>query len=127
MIKEGFDKLFSLKEGIESKTPVWGDWIQTGYAWAPYIITSDPITTSYDSWQEWYTQAIQTRRDIRTRYATRIINNSYYGTLTVNPCNEIFLGGEDMCYNSTFTFTMDRWGVEKDSLGITKYLKKFDF
>lgn len=122
MIKEGFDKLFCLKKGVKPKTPFWGEsMVDNGYRWSPFItISLDPVTTS-NSWRE-----IVVGRSIMTRYANRIIDNSYYGSLTINPCNEIVLGGEDMYHNTSLTFTMGRW-VEKDSLEITKHLKKFDF
>lgn len=47
------------------------DFIDIGYVWAPYI----PV---YD-----YPEVFSPRRDLLSRYATKVVNNSYYGVITV--------------------------------------------
>jgi hypothetical protein len=47
-------------------------YLEPGYVFAPYIpIIQDP-------------QEFRPRRTISSRYATRVVNNSFYGTVTVN-------------------------------------------
>ena len=47
-------------------------YLEPGYVFAPYIpMIQDP-------------QEFRPRRSIMSRYATRVVNNSFYGTVTVN-------------------------------------------